>query len=346
MSDGRTVWWAKDALWYDREYAVVLGDEFGAEGTTVIDVLSCQAKLENDSGRVKTGYASLTKKGNIRGGEETTRKIVARAVEIGWLDDFSESRLTFSARVSGWKADQDLARAAVRQERHRQVTAANRQRDRSEPSVTDHYEPSPTEQDRTTQHNNDKNSNVEPRLDEPPPPQPDQASIEQHGQQVSELFAYWQEQCGHPHAKLTNDRRAKIKARLREKYTVEQIRTAIDGARRNAHTNEGTGKPFDDIELICRTGSKLELFIDRATTNGSTSGSSNGYDGDAVDEWAREHFADLFDQHGDEIGLPIYQAVHRLNGLTNVNLDEHSPQIRGFVDSWLERRDSTERAAA
>lgn len=77
------------------------------------------------------------------------------------------------------------------------------------------------------------------------------------------LFDYWRERCGHPQAMPTRERLAKIRARRAEGYTDEQIRQAIDGAAKAPFVNEA-GKRFDDIELICRNGSKLESFIDRA----------------------------------------------------------------------------------
>jgi hypothetical protein len=79
-----------------------------------------------------------------------------------------------------------------------------------------------------------------------------------------DLFAYWQEKCNHPQARLSADRRGKIQARLREERTPEEIRAAIDGASRAAYVSDA-GDKFDDIELICRNGSKLESFIGRAT---------------------------------------------------------------------------------
>ena len=82
------------------------------------------------------------------------------------------------------------------------------------------------------------------------------------------LFAYWQEQCGRSTAKFTLDRRRKVEARLREGYTEQQIRQAIDGAARAAFVNDA-GKRFDDLELICRSGSKVEDFISRAGLAGS-----------------------------------------------------------------------------
>lgn len=82
---------------------------------------------------------------------------------------------------------------------------------------------------------------------------------------VIDLFEHWQLRCSKPSSKPTRERLEKVKARLNEGYTVEQIRTAIDGAACGAFVND-SGKRFDDLELICRTGSKLESFIDRAAS--------------------------------------------------------------------------------
>jgi hypothetical protein len=82
------------------------------------------------------------------------------------------------------------------------------------------------------------------------------------------LFDYWRTQCGHPKALLTRDRVTKVLARLREGYSVEDIRRAIDGAAKHAYVND-RGVRYDDLELICRSGSKLEGFIQRAGATGS-----------------------------------------------------------------------------
>ena len=81
--------------------------------------------------------------------------------------------------------------------------------------------------------------------------------------EVGEIFAYWQERCNHPRAKLTNDRRGKIKARLNEGYTVAEIKQGVDGAATRPFVDPITGAVFDDLELVCRNGSKLESFITR-----------------------------------------------------------------------------------
>lgn len=83
---------------------------------------------------------------------------------------------------------------------------------------------------------------------------------------ISEVFEFWRAETGRVKAKLTTDRRTKIAARLKEGYTVDEIKRAIDGCRASPfHRGENpTGKVWDDIELICRTGAKLEGFLNSA----------------------------------------------------------------------------------
>lgn len=84
-----------------------------------------------------------------------------------------------------------------------------------------------------------------------------------YSREVASIFTYWQEVMGKPKAILTADRRAKIQARLRDGYTEEQIKQGIDGCRASAwHMGENpNGKQYNDFDLICRNGSKLEQFI-------------------------------------------------------------------------------------
>ena len=80
---------------------------------------------------------------------------------------------------------------------------------------------------------------------------------------VGRLFSYWQEKCDHRAAKMTPDRARLLLSRLRDGYTEAEIRRAIEGAAAAAYVDKESGKKFDDLTLICRTGSKLEDFIDR-----------------------------------------------------------------------------------
>lgn len=76
--------------------------------------------------------------------------------------------------------------------------------------------------------------------------------------QVGEVFEHWRSAFGmNGNAKLTPERRRKIQARLRDNYTVDRIKRAIDGcASSDFHRSRG----YTDLTLICRNGSKLEEF--------------------------------------------------------------------------------------
>jgi uncharacterized phage protein (TIGR02220 family) len=81
-----------------------------------------------------------------------------------------------------------------------------------------------------------------------------------------ELFSYWCDamQKNPSTSKLTTKREKAIKARLKDGYTVEQIKQAIDGCRNDPFSmgKNDRQKPFNDIELICRSGEKLESFME------------------------------------------------------------------------------------
>lgn len=94
---------------------------------------------------------------------------------------------------------------------------------------------------------------------EPPPPKV--GADDARKVTAMELFRYWARECDHATAKPTPDRITKVLARLREGYSAAEIRKAIDGAKHDAYETEG--KRFDDLELICRNGTKLEDFIQR-----------------------------------------------------------------------------------
>lgn len=101
------------------------------------------------------------------------------------------------------------------------------------------------------------------------------------------LFDYWRERCNHPHAKFTSERRRKVEARMNEGYTDAQIRKGIDGAAKAAYVDE-KGKVFDDIELICRTGSKLEDFMARDDAKPSKNGTAVEHSEDVLRRFARK----------------------------------------------------------
>lgn len=69
---------------------------------------------------------------------------------------------------------------------------------------------------------------------------------------------------GHPRAKLDRTRRARIEARLRDGYTVDQLVAAIEGASRSAwHMGDNPeGRRYDGIQTVLRDAEQVEKFID------------------------------------------------------------------------------------
>lgn len=87
------------------------------------------------------------------------------------------------------------------------------------------------------------------------------------GEAVRTVFTYWQRVLNHPRAQLDAKREKAIKARLKDGYTVEDLCVAVDGCSRSAYHmgQNDTRTLYNDIELICRDGPKVDGFIKKAT---------------------------------------------------------------------------------
>lgn len=78
------------------------------------------------------------------------------------------------------------------------------------------------------------------------------------------IFDYWKRVFPEEHGcRLTSGRSNKIKSRLKDGYTVEQIKTAIDGCSMSEYHmgKNDNGKTYNCLTLICRSAEKLEQFI-------------------------------------------------------------------------------------
>ena len=102
--------------------------------------------------------------------------------------------------------------------------------------------------------------------------------------EVEEIFSDWVDRFDKRRAKLTPERRKVIQARLAEGYTKEEIKQAILGCSRSPfHRGENpNGNRYEDLTLICQSGSKLEGFRDRIV--GKSRG--KGWDGFIEEETA------------------------------------------------------------
>lgn len=99
---------------------------------------------------------------------------------------------------------------------------------------------------------------------------------------IREVFAFWRSTFGKNNgARLTAERGRAVLDRLRSvnKYSVEEIKTAILGCRaspyHNSSNGESGGKVYDDLELICRDDTKIERFIGFAEADEATNGNGN-----------------------------------------------------------------------
>ena len=80
--------------------------------------------------------------------------------------------------------------------------------------------------------------------------------------QIREVFTYWQQTFNHPKALLSKDRAGKIRSRLREDYTIPQLKRSIDGCKASPYHmgDNDSGKVYDSIGLIFRSAEKVEDF--------------------------------------------------------------------------------------
>lgn len=80
----------------------------------------------------------------------------------------------------------------------------------------------------------------------------------------AEIFDFWVETMGKRKGQVlfTDKRKRCVKARLNDGYSVEFIKQAIVGCSKSPHHmgQNDSGTVYDDIELICRSGEKLEHF--------------------------------------------------------------------------------------
>ncbi|MEH3055568.1 MAG: hypothetical protein PGN13_16445 [Patulibacter minatonensis] len=115
MKGGRTTWWAHDAALHRREYNVELAEEFGPAGPHVHHVLRCWAQEQGSTGEVRGGFRALAREAFVD--HEQSRKIVEAAATFKAIDDLliEEDGRRFQCRISGWKAEQERGRAALRQ---------------------------------------------------------------------------------------------------------------------------------------------------------------------------------------------------------------------------------------
>jgi hypothetical protein len=97
---------------------------------------------------------------------------------------------------------------------------------------------------------------------------------------VTEVFQNWQAEHGKQRSKLDAKRRARIRARLAEGFSVEQLCKAIRGAKRDSFLmgqDPKSPRVFDGLETILRDAAQVERLIALAEGKGPSRASGPGY---------------------------------------------------------------------
>lgn len=105
----------------------------------------------------------------------------------------------------------------------------------------------------------DRDRDGDTKIPGPKGPSSSPASPDTTTETVQTLFDHWRVVHNHGNAKLTSDRRSKVKARLRDGYTVQDITEAIEGALVDPALQQNErGVVYDDLATICKDGRTLE----------------------------------------------------------------------------------------
>ena len=111
------------------------------------------------------------------------------------------------------------------------------------------------------------------------------------GNDALEIFNHWKSVMKKSNNSLLNTKRTKaITARLKEGYTVEQIKLAITGCSMTPHNmgQNDNSKKYDDLELICRDGSNVERFANNTNFVAKKDINSIGTDFSSPEDWHHE----------------------------------------------------------
>jgi len=87
--------------------------------------------------------------------------------------------------------------------------------------------------------------------------------------EIKEVFEHWFKIFGKTRSILNSSKETKIRARLTEKWTVDDLKLAIAGVLKSPHhmgtDPKGDGTKYVEIETIFRTSTQVEKFIELAT---------------------------------------------------------------------------------
>ncbi len=93
------------------------------------------------------------------------------------------------------------------------------------------------------------------------------------GGKVRRVFEFWQDDTGHKNSRLVDSRARRIRARLNEGYSVDELCQAIHNRRNDPWLmgQDGSPRVYDGIETLLRDGAQVERLRDLSAPHSSGS---------------------------------------------------------------------------
>jgi len=187
-------------------------------------------------------------------------------------DSFSQKRI--DREITNYHSKADTARDNGKKggrpkkpkpnpEETQPVNSANPEETQKEPKPNPEETGSKANQEPVTSNHQPSTSNQELSSSKDLSPKADDPAME--------IFEFWKITMSKSNQTIfTKERKKRVADRLKEGYTVEQIKSAIQGCSVTPHNNgtdpDGNGQRYDDLELICRTGGNVERFASKLTS--------------------------------------------------------------------------------
>jgi len=91
----------------------------------------------------------------------------------------------------------------------------------------------------------------------------DKSNVKLQATLTSDIFEFWQLTMDHPRSKLDNKRKNLINNALKLGYSVDELKTAIDGCSKTPHNmgQNDRGETYDGLHIILKDADNVDRFI-------------------------------------------------------------------------------------
>ena len=185
----------------------------------------------------------------------TTKKLQTAVDNV--LDDF------FTEEADGFhqsRCDAEIAEYQSRQAKAVEAGKASAEaRRKSNGNKTDVHQDSNDRSTTVEQDGNDRSTTVQPTNNHKPITNNQYKNKNIYADQIGEVFEFWKSTFGKNNQTILSDKRkSKITQRLKDGYTLEQIKQAIYNCSKSDYHMAGN---YTDIELICRDVEHIDRFL-------------------------------------------------------------------------------------